>query len=75
MVLYFTTTHVMLILVNKRIPLGDGNVAVKTTYFPEKDKKVINTIHRLEEQIFACRNKNAATIHYYLSTEKMKNAY
>ncbi|AAS76371.1 hypothetical protein SCH_087 (plasmid) [Salmonella enterica subsp. enterica serovar Choleraesuis str. SC-B67] len=39
MVLYFTTTHVMLILVNKRIPLGDGNVAVKTTYFPEKDKK------------------------------------
>lgn len=57
MVLYFTTTHVMLILVNKRIPLGDGNVAVKTTYFPEKDKKVINTIPGLEEQIFACRNK------------------
>ncbi|EPY5126856.1 hypothetical protein ACXDR7_004190 [Escherichia coli] len=24
---------------NKRIPLGDGNVAIKTTYFPEKDKK------------------------------------
>ncbi|WP_407223051.1 hypothetical protein [Escherichia coli] len=43
----------MLILVNKRIPLGDGNVAVKTTYFPEKDKKVINTIPGLEEQIFA----------------------
>ncbi|MDR4119711.1 hypothetical protein I0P38_23870 [Salmonella enterica subsp. enterica] len=41
----------MLILVNKRIPLGDGNVAVKTTYFPEKDKKVINTIPGLEEQI------------------------
>lgn len=33
----------MLILVNKRIPLGDGNVAIKTTYFPEKDKKKSST--------------------------------
>ncbi len=48
---------------------------LKQPIFLKKIKKVINTIPGLEEQIFACRNKNAATIHYYLSTEKMKNAY
>ncbi|HEA1118338.1 TPA: hypothetical protein RVD86_004590 [Escherichia coli] len=66
----------MLILVNKRIPLGDGNVAVKTTYFPEKDKKKSSTQSLgLKSKSLHAEIKNAATIHYYLSTEKMKNAY
>ena len=44
---------------------------LKQPIFLKKDKKSHqHTIPGLEEQIFACRNKNAATIHYYLSTEK-----